>query len=609
VTSNSIKAITMADFKLLPLYAALALASACSQPGVKAAQPELTQTEVQQADTQAGTTVGEPAANSVTEEATQAEAALANLPKQALTPEILFKFLVAEVAGQRGAIGVAQSTYLDLARQTRDPRIARRAAEVSVFARDQASALEATRLWAAAEQDSERAQQTLAALLLNEGKIGEAEPILRTLLKKDTDRGFMQLYALMGKMRDAQAALELVERLAADYPSLPEAHFAVAQAAASAGRSDAAISALQQADRLRPGWEIAALMRAQVLAKTSRADALAFMRDFLATYADAREVRLAYARTLVNANQFTEARAEFTRLTRDFPRNAEVSFAAGLLSLQMGDVNAARDLLTQTLEYTPRDPDSVYYYLGQVAEQMKQPDVAARHYAEVKAGNYLVPARARQAGMLASAGKLDEARALLAATRGENDAQNVRLIQAQAELLRDSKTATAPAAVYDLLSEGLKRYPESANLLYDRAMAAEKLGKLDVLEADLRRVMVLRPEDAQAYNALGYTLADRTSRLPEAITLLDKALSLAPEDPYILDSVGWAQYRSGNLARAQEYLERAYKVRPDPEIAAHLGEVLWARGQRVEAGQLWQTSLQTHPQNEVLLETLRRLKP
>jgi Flp pilus assembly protein TadD len=140
-------------------------------------------------------------------------------------------------------------------------------------------------------------------------------------------------------------------------------------------------------------------------------------------------------------------------------------------------------------------------------------------------------------------------------------------------------------------------------------MSAEKLGKLDVMEADLRRVIVLRPDDAQAYNALGYTLADHATRLAEALTLLEKALKLAPEDPYILDSMGWAQYRSNDLARAQEYLERAYKARPDPEIAAHLGEVLWVRGQRDEAGKLWQTSLQTHPQNEVLLETLQRLKP
>ncbi|MBS1146232.1 MAG: hypothetical protein H6R08_408 [Proteobacteria bacterium] len=589
----------MAQLKTLSLSIALALAAACSQPGVKASPPAVVESQVQQSVE----AVAEPDADAMAEDTAKAQAAW---PKQPLTPEILFKFLVAEVAGQRGAIGIAKSTYLDLARQTQDPRVARRAAEVAMFARDQSGALEATRLWAAGEQGSERAQQTLVALLLNEGKLDEAEPILRALLKGDAANGFMHLSALMGKMRDTRAALELVERLAVDYPALPEARFAVAQAAANAGRFDAALAALQQADGLRPGWESAALMRAQVLGKSSRADALTFMRDFLAVHADAREVRLAYARALVNANQFSEARAEFSRLTRDFPRNSEVSFAAGLLSLQMGDVGAARDLLTQALEYDPRDPDTVYYYLGQVAEQMKEPEVAAAHYAEVKTGNYLVSARARQAALLARAGKLDEARALLAATRGENESQNVRLIQAQAELLRESKVATA---AFEVLSEGLKRYPDSADLLYDRAMAAEKLDKLEVVEADLRRVIALRPDDAQAYNALGYTLADRTKRLAEALTLLDKALSLAPEDPFILDSVGWAQYRSGNLARAQEYLERAYKLRPDPEIAAHLGEVLWARGQRDEAGNLWQTSLQTHPQNEVLLETLRRLKP
>jgi tetratricopeptide (TPR) repeat protein len=248
----------------------------------------------------------------------------------------------------------------------------------------------------------------------------------------------------------------------------------------------------------------------------------------------------------------------------------------------------------------------VHYYLGQVAERAKQPDAAAAHYAEVKTGNYLVPARARQAALLVQAGKPKEAQALLAFTHGENEAQSVRLLQAQAELLGDDKQY---AQAFATLSDGIKRYPDAADLYYDRAMVAEKLGKLDVLETDLRRVIALRPDNAQAYNALGYTLADRTSRLAEAIALLDKALSLAPRDAYILDSVGWAQYRAGNLAKAQDYLERAYALRTDPEIAAHLGEVLWARGQRDEAGRLWQTSLQTHPQNEVLLETLHRLNP
>lgn len=585
----------MSHLKLLSLCAALALVAACGQPGVKASPPVVAETQQLPAG---------PTGDAAREDA--AARTQAALPKQPLTPDILFKFLVAEVAGQRGAIGIAESTYLDLARQTQDPRIARRATEIAVFARDQEGALEAARLWAAGEQDSERAQQTLAALLLNEGRLDEAEPILREMLKADPANGFLHLSALMGKSRDTLAALALVERLAADYPALPEARFAVAQASASAGRLDAALAAVRQADKLRPGWEPGALLHAQILGQSSQADALRFMQDFLASHPGARDVRLAYARSLVNANQFAGARAEFVRLTGDFPRNAEVSFAAGLLSLQMGDLEAAREFLSQTLEYSPRDPDTVHYYLGQTAEQMKQPEAAAGHYARVESGNYLVPARARQAALLAAAGRLDEARALLAATRGENDNQNVRLIQAQSELLRDGKDH---AAAFDVLTEGIKRFPDSAELLYDRAMVAERLDRLDSLEADLRRVIVLRPDDAQAYNALGYTLADRTDRIDEAIALLDKALALAPDDPFILDSVGWAQYRSGNLARAQEYLERAYKARPDPEIAAHLGEVLWMRGRRQEAGELWQTSLQTSPQNEVLLETLRRLKP
>lgn len=588
----------MKAFQLLPLCAALLLATACSQTPVRASQPAAVQ--------DAPVATNAPLASPDVDEAAAKALAEAAWPKQPLTPDLLFKFLVAEVAGQRGAIGIAQSTYLDLARQTRDPRVARRAAEVSMFARNQSGALEATQLWADAEPASERARQTLAALLLNEGKLSEAEPLLRDMLKQDSANGFLHLSALMGKTRDTQAAQALVERLAADYPGLPEARFAVAQAAASAGRFEQAIDALKQADSLRPGWEPAALLRAQVLAKTSRADALAFMREFLTVHAGARDVRLAYARTLVNASQFPEAHAEFTRLTQDFPRNAEVSFAAGLLSLQMGDVAAARALLTQTLEYSPREPDAVYYYLGQTAEQMKQPEEAAAAYAQVKSGNYLVSARARQAALLARADKLDAALAMLAGTVGENEAQNVRLVQARAELLRQAKRHADEFAALD---EGLKRFPESPDLLYDRAMAAEKIDRLDVLESDLRRVMVLRPDDAQAYNALGYTLADRTNRLPEALVLIERALTLAPEDPFILDSMGWAQFRSGNLPRAQDYLERAFKLRPDPEIAAHLGEVLWVRGQRDEAGRVWQSSLQTHPQNEVLLETLRRLKP
>lgn len=577
---------TPSRFRFLPLYAGLALTAACGQHVVRA-EPS-----------------GEPQPEAAAEPVAAARPAAA-LPAQPLTPDILYQFLLAEIAGQRGEIGLSKSLYLDLARETRDPRLARRAAEIAVFARDEAGALEAARLWAESDPASERAQQTLIALLLNGGRIDEAEPLLKRFLARDPAAGFMHLPALLGKTRDTRASLQLVERLAAEYPTLAEAQLAVAQAAVAAGRVEEALAALARADALKPGWESAAVYRAQLLARSSRTDALAFLREFVERYPKASEARLAYARMLVNANQVSEARDQFTRLTRDFPGNADVSLAAGLLSLQMGDAKAAEQFLQQALEYGHKDADTVRFYLGQAAEEQKRFEDAANHYRQVAGGEYLVQARARLAAMLARDGKLDEARALLRQTVAENPSQQIRLIQAEAELLREARDY---AGAFEVLSAGVARFPDTPDLLYDRAMMAEKLGKLDVMEADLRRVIELRPDDAHAYNALGYTLADRTSRLDEALTLLEKALELAPDDAFILDSVGWAHYRKGNLARAQEFLERAYATRRDPEIAAHLGEVLWMRGKREEAGALWQSSLKDNPQNEVLLDTVRRLQ-
>ena len=581
----------MVQLKYLPYVLGMLLITACSQTSVK--RPAAVEVKPEQLIAAA-------------EEAVPAPIVSQNLPKQDLTPELLYQFLLAEIAGQRGEIGLSKSVYLDLARKTKDPRVAQRAAEIAVFARDQAGALEATRLWNEADQTSPRANLTLVTLLLAQDKFAEAEPLLGKMLAADAPTGFMHMSAWLAKTRNTQGALALVQKLAADYPLLPEAQFAIAHAAAQAGKPEMVTAALQQADKLRPGWEAAALYRAQWLLKTSRSDALGFMQQFLVQYPQARDVRLAYARLLVSANQFPQARAEFSRLTTAFPRNPEITLAAGLLALQVGDSDAARELLMQTLEYGYQPTDTVNYYLGLAAEDKKQPAEATAYYQQVNHGEYLVQARSRQAAMLVKQGNLAEARALLVATRPSNDAQKLRLIQAEADLLRESRDY---AQAYKVLSAGLKLYPDSPDLLYDHAMMAEKLNKLDVLEKNLRRVMQIKPDEAQAYNALGYTLADRTNRLDEAVQLLDKALSFSPDDPYILDSMGWAQYRKGNFERARSYLERAFKTRPDPEIAAHLGEVMWAHGQREDASSLWQTSLKNHPQNEVLLETLRRFKP
>jgi tetratricopeptide (TPR) repeat protein len=443
-------------------------------------------------------------------------------------------------------------------------------------------------------------------LLVSQGRLDEATPYLEKMLSADEPaNGFMHLSVLFSKTRDTKAAFEMVRKLASSYPNLPEAQYALAQSAIQAGRIEDALEALKRADILRPGWETAATLRAQLLARQSRTDALSFMKGFLQTYPQSREVRLAYARMLVSANQFDDAREQFNILTGEMPDNADVHVAAGLLSLQMGDPERAETYLTRALDQGYRDTELVRYYLGQVAEERKQDALAINRYESVAKGEYLVSARTRHAGILARQGNLDDALNLLRATEATNDGQRIQLIQAEANLLRDAKRFEA---VYKLLDKAVSQQPDHVDLLYDRAMAAEKINKLDVTEADLRKVIKLKPDYAHAYNALGYTLVDKTDRLNEAAELLEKALSLAPDDAFILDSVGWMHYRKGNLDKAREYLNRAWKLRQDPEIAAHLGEVLWMVGSRDEAYRLWDTSLQSNPGNEALLETLKKFK-
>lgn len=580
---------------LLPFIVALALAGCSSQP-VAATANSLMVAEESSSSSHTDTAT-------VEEKNAQPEVKLPAIP---LTDELLYKFLVAEIAGQRGMISVAKEGYLDLARQTKDPRVVKRAAEIAVFSRDAKVALETTRMWLDLEPASPRAMQTLVALLVAQGKLDEATPYLEKMLAADGPAaGFMHLPVLFGKTKDVKAAYETVGKLAAGHPGLPEAHYALAQAATQAGRTEDALEALKRADRLRPGWETAAVMRAQLLARQSRNDSLGFMKGFLQTHPKSSELRLTYARMLVSANQFDEARDQFTYLTNEMPDNADVHVAAGLLSLQMGDPDHAETYLTRALDQGYRDAELIRYYLGQVAEERKQDELAINRYESVAKGEYLVSARTRHAGILARQGKLADALKLLKSTETANDGQRIQLIQAEATLLRDAKDFDA---VYALLDEAVKQRPDHIDLLYDRAMAADKLNKLDVAEADLRKVIKLKPDYAHAYNALGYTLVEKTDRLNEAAGLLEKALSLAPDDAFILDSMGWLQYRKGNLDRASDYLGRAWKLRQDPEIAAHLGEVLWMKGSRDEASSLWDASLRSNPDNEALLETLKKFK-
>src|SRR6267143_2134737 len=517
------------------------------------------------------------------------------LPNQELTETLLYEFLLAEIAIQRGNAALSAQAYVDLAKRTRDPRIARRATEVAaLYARMNNAAIDAATVWHETEPGSTRALEALAGLLVAAGRYDEALPNLKKLLT-----------GTLANAQDKQAALKLVRSLAADYPKLAEAHFAVARAAVNAGDERVALEETRKAGQLRPDWEAAVLLESQLLQKVSADQAATLLAGYLKKYPAARETRLAYARLLVAQKRFGEARAEFQKLMASVPDSTDAAFAVALLSLQLKDYDAAEKYLRSLIESPYRDKDGVRLYLGQVAEERKNLPEALRWYGEVGEGEQYVQAQIRYGQVLARQGKLDEARVRLQQAAAKNSQQRVQLILAEAQLLRD---ANQPKTAFDLVGQALDRVPNNPELLYDYAMLAEKIERVDILEASLRKLIEIRPEHAHAYNALGYSFAERNQRLPEARELIEKALQLAPDDSFIVDSMGWVLYRMGNLKDSLGYLRRAFAGRPDPEIAAHLGEVLWAMGERAEAERVWGDATRETPDNETLANTIKRLK-
>jgi Flp pilus assembly protein TadD len=528
------------------------------------------------------------------------------LPKEELTDQILYQFLIAEIALQRGHTELAAQTYLDLAKRTRDPRIAQRAVEVAEYARMPQLALESAEIWEQADPESRLALQMVTALLIRDQRVEDAEPYLAKLLGDDpkvTANGFMQLNRLLAGNSDKAQNLRVVQKLAQKYPDLPQAHFAIAQAAVAAKDDSLALGEAQKASALSPDWELAAIFEAELLQRSSAEAAEARLADFLAKHPDSREVRLAYARLLVTQQRYAEAREQFEKLLAQHPDDKDVVFAVGLLAAQLKDYATAESNLKKLLALGYRDPNGVRYALGQIEEEQKKWPEAINWYEQVGSGEQYIPARVRVAEVLAKEGKLGEAREYLHNVKVSDEGQRAELVIAEAQLLRE---AGRYQEAFDVLAKALEASPEQPDLLYDYALAADKIGRYDLVESSLRELIKLRPDYAHAYNALGYSLADRNERLPEARKLIEKALQLAPRDSYIIDSMGWVLYRMGDLKAAASELEIAWKGQQDAEIGAHLGEVLWVMGKHQEAESIWDQALKNGPDNATLHKTIER---
>jgi len=541
-------------------------------------------------------------------------AACGSLSQTANAPETedpaeanLQDLLVGEIALQRGEVGLAAQTYLDVAKRTRDPRIARRTIEIASAARMPELAAEAARIWYEVEP-STQSLQALAAFLVGAKRVEEAEPYLEKLLETDgvnVENFFLQVNRLLAGNPDKAANLRVVRKLAARQPQLAQAHFAVAQAAFAAGEEDAALESVRKAESLRPEWELAVIFEAQLLQKRSPAEAGKRLAAFIEKNPGARDARLNYARVLVLDRRYADARKQFEAVLAANPGNPDVMYAVGLLAFQLRDFPVAEQNMKKLLDAGYRDPNAVRYLLGQIAEEQKQWQQAIDWYKQIDSGDQAFPARLRTANALAKQGKVDEGRAFLQRIEPEGPGDRVQLVVAEAQLLRD---ADRTPDAYKLLGEALRKEPDQPELLYDYALTAEKMKRYDVLESNLRKLMQVKPDHAHAYNALGYSFAERNMRLPEARKLIEKALELAPDDYFIIDSMGWVLYRQGDLKGAARELRLAYDGRPDAEIGAHLGEVLWVMGDRGEADRVWKQSLDSSPENETLLNTIKRLK-
>jgi tetratricopeptide (TPR) repeat protein len=401
----------------------------------------------------------------------------------------------------------------------------------------------------------------------------------------------------------------LIRDLAKPYPNVPEAHFAIALAGYNAIGDEPAIGSealreIDQALALRPDWERAALLKSEILGRHLPGDAIGYLESFLAAQPQSKPAAGALAQLYVEQKRLADGRAVLQRLLDREPDSPELMMGVASVAMQMKDYPAAEQLLLKLKAAGYGEPGAVDLYLAQVAEETHRYDEAIARYRAVTEGDRAWLAKLRIGTLYGKMKRLDEGRRWFADLPAVTIEQRVQVRQGEAQMLRE---AGDDAGAYGVLQQGLVEHPEATDLIYDFAMVAERLDRIDEAEKRLTQLVALKPDDPQALNALGYTLVDRTSRTQEGFDLIEKAHKLSPTDPFIQDSLGWALYRLGRLQEAETWLRRALSQRPDAEIAAHLGEVLWAKGERDSARAVWQPQLETHPDNAVLKETVRRL--
>jgi predicted Zn-dependent protease len=587
--------------------------TACAQAGGGPAAPATTSPTISQA-----TSPTPPDAAAASQSDDEDE----DVYVSALTAELFYEVLMGELTTRSGDPGAGFALVLDAANKTRDARLYQRAVEIALQSRSGSAALSAARAWKETLPESQDARRFELQILIALGRLGETvEPLRKEVAAtpKPEHPALMTVIARSyARATDKKLAASVVEQALVDELRDPTtAAFAwttVGRLRLLAGDTAGALEAALKGHEADPKSEGPPVLALDLVDPSQPAAEPIVKRYLAASPKPLPDLAIAYARVLVEQRRYTDAERELATLTKSSPEVPEPWLMLGSLQAQARqDAGAERSIKRfMDLAANQRDADErrrgltqAYYLLSQIAERRKDFAAADSWLARVDSTDDLVATQARRAGLLARQGKLAPARELVRALPERTADDRRQKFQAEVQLLRDARQYQA---AYDMLADASAKTPTDTDLLYDQAMVAEKLNRLDEMERLLRRLIELKPDNQNAYNALGYSLADRNVRLEEARTLIQKAVQLAPEDPFIADSLGWVEFRLGNMNEAMRILEAAYKKRPDPEIGAHLGEVLWAVGQRDRAVVIWREASLADAENETLQATLKRLR-
>jgi len=523
--------------------------------------------------------------------------------------ELMYQILVGEFAGVRGDMDVSVDHYLQAAKTSTNPQVAARAAYITLYAKQYDEALQVTERWQALAGSSIDITRTKALIFLHQQKVEAAAKEIEQILVKDGKVNLGDVSALghiLKKEAQADVAIRVLSLLNKSYPQQSGLLLLQARFEANEQQYENAKQLIEQVIQLSPDISDAYLIKAQILAaENNQQEAVKSVAIAVEKRPGDHRLRLQYARMLVQMKLYDEAWQNFMQLKEAMPADENILLSLGLLSIETNKPDLAKQYLQELIDHGFHNLQA-HYYLGRIQQSQGEFMPAIANFERVAEGPYMLDARIRTAALLAETGQVDKAlKKLKLLNEGQDNGTQIKVYLAQGEVLRNAHRDKEALGVYNT---ALQNSPENTDLLYARALTAEKLDMLDITESDLRMVLIHEPDNASALNALGYTLADRTQRLDEAKEYILKAAKLLPNDPAVLDSLGWVYFRLGQYEESIKWLSKAFALLEDAEIAAHLGEALWMNGQKGNADKMWQRGLEMKADHPVLLNTIKRYK-